>query len=186
MSQAIRAEGHTFSMDLNAIKQRARSHIEEGAVTDNYQGDLKVVLQLLNDALATELVCVMRYRNHHFMSAATGGIPGFSVTGELLKHSEEEQEHADKLAKRITQLGGVPNFAPDTLAERSHTDYAVGESLRQMLTEDLVAERIAIETYSTMIRFIGDKDPTTRRLFEQILEQEEEHADELSDFLKKI
>ena len=177
---------HTFSMDLEAIKQRARAHIDAGAVTDSYQGDRRTILKLLNDSLASELVCVLRYRNHHFMSAHIGGIAGFAVTGELLKHSQEEMAHADRLATRITQLGGEPDFNPASLAGRSHADYAVSDSLRGMLTEDLVAERIAIETYTAIIRFVSDKDPTTRRLFEEILAQEEEHADELSDFLKRI
>lgn len=177
---------HTFSMDLEAIKKRARAHIDAGAITESYQGDRRNILKLLNDSLASELVCVLRYRNHHFMSAHIGGIAGFAVTAELLKHSQEEMAHADRLATRITQLGGEPDFSPDTLAGRSHADYAVSNSLRGMLTEDLVAERIAIETYTAIIRFVSDKDPTTRRLFEEILAQEEEHADELSDFLKRI
>lgn len=176
----------TFSLDLEAIKQRARTHINEGAVTPGYQGDRNTIIKLLNDSLATELVCVLRYRNHHFMSASLGGIAGHAVTGELLQHSQEELAHADKLAQRITQLGGLPDFAPDTLATRSHADYAVSGSLRGMLTEDLVAERIAIESYTAIIAFVAEKDPTTRRLFEEILAQEEEHADELSDFLKRL
>lgn len=177
---------HTFSIDLDAIRKRARANIDEGAVTDSYQGDRATIIKLLNDSLATELVCVLRYRNHHFMSASIGGIAGFAVTGELLTHSQEELVHADRLAERITQLGGEPDFAPDTLSRRSHADYAVSNSLRGMLTEDLVAERIAIDTYTAIIRFVADKDPTTRRLFEEILAQEEEHADELADFLKRL
>ena len=177
---------NTFSLDLEAIKQRARTHISEGAVTPGYQGDRVTIIKLLNDSLATELVCVLRYRNHHFMSASLGGIAGHAVTGELLNHSQEELAHADKLAQRITQLGGLPDFSPDTLTARSHADYAVSGSLRGMLTEDLVAERIAIESYSAIIAFVGEKDPTTRRLFEEILGQEEEHADELADFLKRL
>ena len=177
---------NTFSLDLEAIKQRARTHINEGAVTPGYQGDRATIIKLLNDSLATELVCVLRYRNHHFMSASLGGIAGHAVTGELLNHSQEELAHADKLAQRITQLGGLPDFSPDTLTARSHADYAVSGSLRGMLTEDLVAERIAIESYTAIIAFVGEKDPTTRRLFEEILGQEEEHADELADFLKRL
>jgi bacterioferritin len=182
----VAESNHTFSIDLEAIKKRARSHIDAGAVTGGYQGGRQTIIKLLNDSLATELVCVLRYRNHHFMSAAIGGIAGFAVTGELLQHSQEELAHADKLANRITQLGGQPDFAPDTLATRSHADYAVSGSLRGMLTEDLVAERIAIDTYTAIIRFVADKDPTTRRVFEEILAQEEEHADELADFLKRL
>lgn len=176
----------SFSIDLEGIKQRARTHINEGAVTPGYQGDRNTIIKLLNDSLATELVCMLRYRNHHFMSASLGGIAGHAVTGELLQHSLDELAHADKLAQRITQLGGLPDFAPDTLSARSHADYAVSGSLRGMLTENLVAERIAIETYTAIIAFVADKDPTTRRLFEEILAQEEEHADELSDFLRRL
>jgi bacterioferritin len=177
---------HAFSLDLEGIKQRARTHLEQGAVTDGYLGDRLTVLQLLNDALATELVCVLRYRNHHFRSGALGGIAGFAVKGELLQHANEELAHADLLAERITQLGGQADFAPQTLTSRSATEYLVSESLRGMLTEDLVAERIAVETYGSIVRFIGDKDPTTRRMLEGILAQEEDHADELADFLKRL
>jgi bacterioferritin len=177
---------HTFSLDLEGIQKRARAHLERGAVTDGYLGDLATVLQLLNDALATELVCVLRYRNHHFRSGALGGIAGFAVKGELLQHASEELAHADLLAERITQLGGLADFAPQSLASRSATEYQVSESLRGMLTEDLVAERVAVETYGSIVRFIGDKDPTTRRMLEGILAQEEEHADELADFLKRL
>ena len=179
-------DNHTFSLDLKAIKQQARTHLEEGALTEGNKTDHKQILQLLNDSLATELVCVLRYRAHHVMSASTGGIAGHAVTEELLQHALEEQGHADRLAERIVQLGGVPDFNPATLAGRSHTDYVVGDSLKAMLTEDLVAERIAIETYSAIVRFIGDKDMTTRRMLEQILEKEEEHADELADFLRRV
>jgi bacterioferritin len=176
----------TFSLDLTAIKKRARAHLEQGAVTDGYQGDRLTVLELLNDALATELVCVLRYRNHHFISGAIGGIAGFAVKAELLQHANEELAHADLLAERITQLGGKPDFAPAQLATRSATDYSVSDSLRAMLTEDLVAERIAVETYAGLVRFVADQDPTTRRLLEGILAQEEEHADELADFLRRL
>ena len=185
-AQKTDSSNHTFSLDLDAIKKRARQHIEEGAVTENYAADRQVVLKLLNDSLATELVCVMRYRNHHYMSSAAGGIAGHAVTDELMEHSKEEQEHADMLAKRITQLGGEPDFSPGGMVGRSHTDYIVSDSLRGMLTEDLVAERIAIETYSAIILYLGEKDPTTRRIMETILAQEEEHADELADFLKRL
>lgn len=185
-SVPLHRANHAFSMDLEAIRQRARMHIDDGAVTESNHADRPTIIQLLNDSLATELVCVLRYRNHHFMSASKGGIAGFAVTGELLQHSQEELAHADRLAARIAQLGGVPDFAPDTLAQRSHADYATSDSLRGMLTEDLVAERIAIDSYTNIIRFVADKDPTTRRLFEDILQQEEEHADDLSDFLRRI
>jgi len=182
----LEAQPATFSLDLEAIGKRARAHLEEGAVTEDYRGDLRTIVKLLNDSLATELVCVLRYRQHHFMSSALGGVAGFAVTDELMQHAQDELAHADKLAERITQLGGTPDFAPASLASRSHTEYRVSDSLRAMLTEDLVAERIAVEAYGTVVRFIGDKDPTTRRLLEEILAQEEEHAAELSDFLKRL
>lgn len=185
-SKPVDSTNHTFSLDLEAIKTRAREHIEEGAVTENYRGDRQTIIKLLNDSLATELVCVLRYRNHHYMSSAIGGIAGHAITAELMKHSQEEQAHADRIAERITQLGGEPDFSPKSLATRSHADYVVSDSLRGMLTEDLVAERIAIDTYGAIIRYLADKDPTTRRMMEQILEQEEEHADDMADFLKRL
>ena len=175
-----------FVLDMEAIRRRAREHLKQGAVTDAYQGARDTIVQLLNDALATELVCVLRYKRHHFMSASLGGIAGFAVTKELAQHAAEEQQHADKLAQRIVQLGGEPNFDPKGLATRSHAEYVSGHDLEEMLREDLIAERIAIETYSEVIRYIGEKDATTRRLLEGILEQEEEHADELRDFLNRL
>lgn len=175
-----------FIIDLEAIKKRARAHLEAGAVTNGNDFERHTIIKLLNASLATELVCVLRYRQHHFTSAKLGGIAGFALSEELMKHSREEQAHADRLAERIVQLGGQPDFAPDTLARRSHTDYVVSDSLRGMLTEDLVAERIAIEIYASSVRAIGDKDITTRRLIEGILAEEEHHADELSDLLKRV
>ena len=175
-----------FVLDMEAIRRQAREHLNEGAVTDAYKGSRDTVVQLLNDALATELVCVLRYKRHYFMSASLGGIAGFAVTSELAQHVTEEQQHADKLAQRIVQLGGEPNFDPKGLATRSHAEYVAGSNLEEMLREDLIAERIAIDIYSAMIRFVGDKDATTRRLLEGILEQEEEHADELRDFLSRL
>lgn len=175
-----------FVLDMEAIRRRAREHLKQGAVTDAYKGARETILQLLNDALATELVCVLRYKRHYFMSASLGGIAGFAVTKELAQHAAEEQQHADKLAQRIVQLGGEPNFDPKGLATRSHAEYVSGHDLEEMLREDLIAERIAIETYSEVIRYIGEKDATTRRLLEGILEQEEEHADELRDFLTRL
>ena len=175
-----------FVLDMEAIRRRAREHLKQGAVTDAYKGSRETIISLLNDALATERVCVLRYKRHHFMSASLGGIAGFAVTSELAQHAAEEQQHADKLAQRIVQLGGEPNFDPKGLATRSHAEYVSGHDLEEMLREDLIAERIAIETYSEVIRFIGDKDATTRRLLEGILEQEEEHADELRDFLNRL
>jgi bacterioferritin len=175
-----------FVLDVEAIRKRAREHLDQGAVTDAYKAQRDTVLRLLNDALATELVCVLRYKRHFFMSPSMGGIAGFAVTSELGKHAAEEQGHADQIAERIVQLGGEPNFDPQGLAQRSHAEYAAGRDLADMLREDLVAERIAVDIYGEIIRYIGDKDPTTRRILEGILAQEEEHADELRDFLTRL
>lgn len=176
----------SFVIDIDAIQKRARRHMEEGAVTEGYKAQRETVLRLLNEALATEIVCVLRYKRHHFMSANLGGIAGFAVTAELGKHASEEQAHADQIAERIVQLGGEPNFDPAGITTRAHAGYVAGTNLREMLEEDLIAERIAIEVYGEIIRFIGENDPTTRRMLEGILAQEEEHADELSDFLKRM
>jgi bacterioferritin len=175
-----------FSIDREAIRKRAREHTDDGAVTAGYKANRKEVIRLLNDSLATELVCVLRYRRHHFMSANLGGIAGFAITAEFLEHSNEEQAHADKLAERIVQLGGEPDFNPEGLTARSHAAYAEGKDLAGMVREDLIAERIAVETYGEIVRYLGDKDPTTRRMLEKILAQEEEHADDMSDFLKRL
>ena len=173
-------------IDVQKIRDRARADIAQGAVTDGYKADRNTVIRLLNEALATEIVCNLRYRRHYFMSGALGGIAGVAIQDELLEHANQEQEHADRIAERIVQLGGEPNFNPEGLTSRSHADYAEGNELADMLREDLIAERIAIDTYGEIVRYIGDKDPTTRRLFEDILEQEEEHADDLSDFLQRL
>lgn len=169
-----------FLTDTAALRQRARAHIDEGAVTAGYTADREIVLNLLNDSLATELVCVLRYRRHHFMAR---GIHSQSVAQEFLDHSNEEQGHADVIAERIVQLGGAPDFAPDGLTARSHAEYVEGTTLAGMLREDLVAERIAIDSYRGIIQYLGDQDPTTRRLLEAILAVEEEHADDLADLL---
>lgn len=180
--QQVKSSEPDFVLDIEDIRKRAREHLDAGAVTDDYQASRKTIVRILNEALATEIVCVLRYKRHAYMSANQGGIAGFAITKELAKHAAEEQVHADRLAERIVQLGGEPDLDPNTLAKRSHAQYVAGSTLREMITEDLVAERIAIETYGKMIRYIGDKDATTRRLLEEILEQEEEHADDLSDF----
>jgi bacterioferritin len=180
------SNGTGFAVDIETIRARARKHIESGAVTEGYAADRETVLRLLNEALATEIVCVLRYKRHYFMSASLGGIAGFAVTEELGQHAAEEQAHADQLAERICQLGGEPNFDPQGLVTRAHASYVAGITLEEMLREDLVAERIAIDVYSEVIRYLGDSDPTTRRLLEAILAQEEEHADELSDFLQRL
>lgn len=167
--------------DVKTLRQRARQHIEEGAVTQGYSADRTTVLKLLNDSLATEIVCVLRYRRHHFMAK---GIASKSIADEFLLHSNEEQGHADLIASRIVQLGGEPNFAPDGLTGRSHAEYVEGTTLVSMIKEDLVAERIAIDSYREMIAYLGDKDPTTRRMLEEILAMEEEHADDMADLLE--
>lgn len=169
-----------FIENIDAIRKRARHHIEQGAVTDAYKADRNAVISLLNDALATELVCVLRYKRHYFMAT---GLSAESAAAEFLEHAKEEQAHADALAARIVQLGGEPDFSPTNLASRSHSEYVSGESLNEMIREDLIAERIAIDTYSQIIRYIGADDPTTRRLLEDILANEEEHADDLASML---
>ena len=169
-------DGHPFVSNMAEIRRRARQHIQNGAVTDDYAADRQTVLRLLNEALATELVCVLRYKRHYYMA---GGAVAEAVKGELLQHANEEQGHADQLAKRIVELGGAPNFDPNGLAERSHSEYVEGETLADMLAEDLIAERIAIESYREIIQYLGNKDTTTRRLFESILAVEEEHAEDL-------
>ena len=167
--------------DVQTIRERARQHIEEGALTFDYKADRETVIKLLNEALATEIVCVLRYRRHYFMAE---GMNAESVKSEFLTHAGEEQAHADQLAERIVQLGGEPNLSPDGLADRSHSEYIEGENLEDMIKEDLVAERIAIESYRDMIAFVGSDDPTTRRLLEEILMKEEEHAEDLVSLLK--
>jgi bacterioferritin len=166
--------------DVSILRKRARQHIDDGSVTAGYSADREVVLKLLNASLATELVCVLRYRRHHFMAR---GIHSQSVAQEFLDHSNEEQGHADQIAERIVQLGGEPDFAPEGLAGRSHAEYVEGDTLVSMIKEDLVAERIAIDSYRDIIQYLGDQDPTTRRMMEGILAVEEEHADELADLL---
>ncbi len=169
--------------NVETLRRDARQHIEQGAVTADYSADRKRVIQQLNEALATELVCVLRYRRHYFMAR---GIHARGVAAEFLAHSNEEQGHADLLAARIVQLGGEPDFAPDSLAGRSHAQYVAGTTLEDMIREDLVAERIAINSYRDMIRFLGVDDPTTSDILKGILAVEEEHADELADLLEGL
>jgi len=169
--------------DVQELRRRARTHIESGAVTQGYQGDRETILRLLNDALATEIVCVLRYRSHYYLAR---GIHYEAVAKEFWDHSNEEQGHADELAERIVQLGGKPNFHPEGLLSRSHAEYIEGSTLEEMIKENLIAERIAIDSYGEMIRYIGDKDPTTRRMLEGILETEEQHADDLAEFLTDV
>ena len=169
--------------DVRTLRERARQHVEQGAVTEGYSADRDKILTLLNEALATELVCALRYKRHYFMAS---GIKASVAAHEFLEHATQEAEHADRLAERIVQLGGEPDFNPDNLSKRSHAQYVAGSTLKEMVLEDLVAERIAIDSYREIIQYIGEKDPTTRRIFEDILAQEEEHADDMADLLKGL
>lgn len=185
MEQATRnpqQANRPFDMDVQAIRAKARKDIESGAVTDTYRADRQTVLKLLNEALATEIVCVLRYKRHYFMARGLNAEP---VAAEFAEHATQEQDHADKLAERIVQLGGEPNLSPKGLLDRSHSEYVEGKSLVDMIKENLIAERIAIDSYRQMIEYIGEQDSTTRRLLEEILAVEEEHADDMSDFLAK-
>jgi len=169
--------------DTKTLRKQARAGIQQGAVTAGYSADRQKVLELLNASLATELVCMLRYRRHHFMAT---GIHSKAVADEFLEHSNQELEHADLLAKRIVQLGGEPNFAPDELTRYSHAEYVECETLVDMIKENVVAERIAIDSYREFIVYLGLDDPTTSLMLKRILEVEEEHADELSDFLASM
>ena len=174
---------NSFKADIEEIRRRAMEKIEEGAVTASYQADRERVISVLNEVLATETVCTLRYRSHYFMAK---GVHAPGIEDEFLEHAKEEQEHADRVAKRITELGGVPNLDPEGLATRSHAQYGNGSSLLDMVREDLIAERIAISTYSEIIRWLGNDDPTTRRMIEGILATEEEHADDLAKLMVRI
>ena len=172
-----------FLTDVKTLRKRARQHIEQGAITPGYTAKRETVIKILNEALATEIVCVLRYKRHYFMAS---GIHAQSVAGEFLQHATEEQGHADEIAQRIVQLGGAPNLSPEGMLTRSHSEYVEGENLLDMIREDLVAERIAIDSYSEMIRYVGDKDPTTRRMLEEILAVEEQHADDMKTLLEEL
>ena len=172
-----------FLTDIKTIRKRARQHMEKGPLTPAYRGNLKTILRLLNESLATEIVCVLRYKRHFYMAS---GIHAQSIAAEFLQHANEEQAHADQIAARIIQLGGAPNFSPEGMTQRAHSEYVEGTDLISMIREDLVAERIAIDSYSKIIRYIGDSDPTTRRMLEGILAMEEEHAEDLSTMLEGI
>jgi len=171
-----------FVLDVAAIRDRARHHLEDGALIQNEKAKAPIILRLLNEALATEVVCTLRYKRHYFMAQ---GIHSESVKKEFLEHAREEQEHADAIAERIVQLGGQPNLSPVGLLDRSHSQYTEGTSLEDMIKEDLVAERIAIDSYRQMIAFIDGDDPTTRRLLEEVTAKEEEHAEDLATLLAK-
>ncbi len=172
-----------FLSDIQTLRDRARRHMDQGAVTEGYRADRDTVVRVLNEALATEIVCVLRYKRHHYMAS---GIHAQAVAAEFLEHANEEQTHADQIAERIVQLGGEPNFSPEGLSSRSHSEYVEGTTLVDMIQEDLVAERVAIESYSEIIRYLGNDDPTTRRLMESILAMEEEHADDLKTLLETL
>jgi bacterioferritin len=172
-----------FISDIDTIRKRARQHMQSGAVTQGYKADRQTVLKILNEALATEIVCVLRYKRHYYMAS---GIHAKSVAAEFLEHANEEQNHADQIATRIVQLRGEPNLNPDGLLARSHSEYTEGEDIVEMLEEDLVAERIAIDTYRDIIQYLGNDDPTTRRMMEEILAMEEEHAEDLSSLLEEL
>ncbi len=182
-AQAAAREKGSFLTDIEELRRRARQHIMEGAVTADYKGDRKTVLRVLNEALATELVCVLRYKRHHYMAK---GIHSQAVAAEFLEHAAEEQGHADQIAERIVQLDGAPNFSPEGMLTRSHSEYLEGETLLEMIREDLIAERIAVESYSEIIRYLGDNDPTSRRMMEEILAKEEEHAEDMKTLLETI
>jgi bacterioferritin len=177
------SEQKPFLTDVKELRRRAREHMEHGAVTKGYRADRETVVKLLNDALATEIVCVLRYKRHYFMAH---GLEAESVASEFLQHANEEQGHADEIAQRITQLQGAPDLNPEGMLSRSHSEYVEGKTLLDMIKEDLVAERVAIDSYGEMIRYLGDQDPTTRRMLEGILAKEEEHAEDMSNLLAKL
>lgn len=172
-----------FVSDIKAIRERAREHIRKGAVTEGYRADRGTVIKILNEALATELVCVLRYKYHYYMAS---GIHSKGVAAEFLEHANEEQAHADQIAQRITQLDGKPNLSPEGLLSRSHSEYVEGHDVVEMIEEDLVAERIAIDSYREIIQYLGNDDPTTRRMMEEILAKEEEHAEDLGTLLEQL
>ena len=172
-----------FISDIKTIRERARQQIEKGAVTPSYGSGAEALCELLNEALATEIVCVLRYKRHYYMAE---GVHSEGVKAEFLEHANDEQEHADRIAERIVQLGGEPNFSPEGLASRAHAQYEEGKTLRDMIREDLIAERIAIESYREMIAFVKESDPTTRKMLEEILASEEEHADDMATLYKRV
>jgi bacterioferritin len=181
--EQVMAKTKPFVSDIENIRKRARKDIDKGAMTAGYSADRATVVKLLNHALATELVCVLRYKYHYYMAS---GINSQAIKAEFLEHANEEQDHADQIAERITQLDGKPNLSPEGLLSRSHSDYVEGEDLVDMIKEHLVAERIAIDTYREMITYIGADDPTTRRVLEGILAVEEEHAEDMNTLLEQL
>jgi bacterioferritin len=181
--QAASSRQQPFLSDIQTLRKRARQQMECGAVTPGYAADREAVINILNAALATEIVCQLRYKRHYFMA---DGINAEAAKAEFLEHANQEAQHADQIAERIVQLGGAPDFSPDGLATRSHAEYAEGTTLREMIQEDLVAERVAIESYREIVLYLGDRDPTTRRLMEEVLAVEEEHADDLVSLIKGL
>jgi bacterioferritin len=179
----VKLKNVPFLMDVKTVRERARHHIKDGAVTEGYGGDTKLACKILNEALATEIVCVLRYKRHYFMAK---GIDSGPVKSEFQQHATEEQMHADRIAERIVQLGGSPNFSPEGLQSRSHSEYAEGESLLDMIKEDLIAERIAVDTYREIAAYFAPFDSTTRRMLEEIQASEEEHADDLAELLDQF
>jgi bacterioferritin len=174
---------NSFRADIEEIRRRAMEKMDEGAVTASYQADRERVIEVLNEVLATETVCTLRYKSHFFRAK---GVHAPGIADEFLEHANEEQQHADRVAKRITELGGIPNLDPAGLATRSHAGYGTGETLQEMIREDLIAERIAIATYSEIVRWLGNDDPTTRRMMEDLLAVEEEHADDMANLLARV
>ena len=172
-----------FLSDIKTLRERAREQMDKGPVTSAYGADLERVVQVCNEALATEIVCVLRYKRHYYTAT---GIHSEPVAKEFLEHAADEQEHADRLSERIVQLGGKPDLDPQGLAMRSHTEYDASDDLVEMIKEDLIAERIAIASYTEIAQWLGDGDPTTRRLFEDLLADEEEHADDLRGLLERL
>lgn len=166
--------------DIETLRRRARKHILDGAVTPSYEGNVKASIQLLQEALATEIVCVLRYKSHFYLA---DGIHAQSVAQEFLEHATEEQQHAEQISERIKQLGGAPNWSPEGILTRSHAEFRNGDTLVDLIQEDLIAERIAIDSYREMAHYFGQKDSTSRRLMEEILAKEEEHAQDLADLL---
>jgi bacterioferritin len=172
-----------FLTDVKTLRERARQHIQDGAVTAGYGGDTKTAVEVLNDALASEIVCVLRYKLHYFVAR---GIHSGQVADEFLQHANDEQAHADRIAERIVQLGGDPDLSPKGLLSRSHTEYVETKDLAEMIQENLVAERIAIDTYRELVAYFAPFDPTSRKMLEEILAQEEDHADDLADLLHRL
>jgi len=172
-----------FLTDVKTLRERARKHIEDGAVTEGYRANRENVIKILNEALATEIVCTLRYKSHYFRA---DGINANVAAAEFLEHANQEQQHADWLAERIVQLGGKPNFSPEGLLSRSHAEFIEGDTLREMIKEAMIAERIAIDSYREVIVYLGDQDPTSRRILEDILAQEEEHADDMAGLLQDL